>query len=105
LEVENLDIWSFLTIIIVVFALVMMITGIFSAYFGAGKNRAYGCILFVVGLVTLAVWTYLVGYSDIKPFCEVAGWDVMYNALIDLIGILIGALIAVGIFLVVVLKS
>ncbi|MCL2296294.1 MAG: hypothetical protein FWC29_04345 [Methanomassiliicoccaceae archaeon] len=101
----ELDIWSFLTIIIFVFALVMMVAGIFSAYFGAGKNRAYGGIIFAVGLIVCVVWAYLVGYSDIAPFCDVPAWDVMYNAFIYLIAVLIGALIAIGIFLVVVLKS
>ena len=101
----DLDIWSFLTIIIFVFALVMMIAGIFSAYFGAGKNRAYGGIIFAVGLIVCIVWAYLVGYSEIDPFYGVPAWDVMYNAFIYLIAVLIGALIAIGIFLVVVLKS
>jgi hypothetical protein len=101
----DLDIWSFLTIIIFVFALVMMIAGIFSAYFGAGKNRAYGGVIFVVGLIVGGVWAYLVGFSEIEPFYAVPAWDVMYDAIINLIAVLIGALIAIGIFLVVVLKS
>ncbi|MCL1979342.1 MAG: hypothetical protein FWG60_04215 [Methanomassiliicoccaceae archaeon] len=101
----ELDIWSFLTVVIFVFSLVMMIAGIFSAYFGAGKNRAYGGIIFAVGFVICVVWAYLVGFSDIEPFCSVAAWDTMYDALINLIAVLIGALIAIGIFLVVVLKS
>jgi len=97
--------WEFLTVVIIVFALVMMVAGIFSAYFGAGKNRAYGGIIFAVGLIVCVVWAYLVGYSSIEPFCNVQAWDVMYDALINLIAVLIGALIAIGIFLVVVLKS
>jgi len=101
----DLDIWSFLTIIIFVFALIMMIAGIFSAYFGAGKNRAYGGVMFAVGLVVCVVWAYLVGFSTIEPFCDVAAWDVMYDALINMIAVVIGALVAIGIFLVVVLKS
>ncbi|MFA6804700.1 MAG: hypothetical protein WCQ23_00725 [Candidatus Methanomethylophilaceae archaeon] len=100
-----MDIWSFLTLVILVFSIVMMIAGIFSAYFGAGKNRMYGGIIFAVGLVAGLVWSYLTIWSGISPFCDVEVWDVMYNALIDLIGVLIGALVAVGIFLVVVLKS
>jgi membrane protease YdiL (CAAX protease family) len=102
-----MDIFSleFLTIIIFVFALVMMVTGIFSAYFGAGKNRAYGAALLVVGLVVAIIWGWLVGFSDIEPYCDVAAWDTMYNAIIDTVAVLIGALVAVGIFLVVVLKS
>jgi len=94
-----------LTIIIFVFALIMMVAGIFSAYFGAGKNRAYGGVMFAVGLVVCVVWAYLVGFSTIEPFCDVAAWDVMYDALINVIAVVIGALVAVGIFLVVVLKS
>ena len=94
-----------MTIIIFVFALIMMVAGIFSAYFGAGKNRAYGGVMFAVGLVVCVVWAYLVGFSTIEPFCDVAAWDVMYDALINVIAVVIGALVAVGIFLVVVLKS
>ena len=101
----DLDIWSFLTIIIFVFALVMMIAGIFSAYFGAGKNRAYGGVMFAVGLVVCVIWAYLVGFSTIEPFCTVEAWNVMYDALINVIAVVIGALVAVGIFLVVVLKN
>lgn len=100
-----MDIWSFITIVIFVFALVMMIAGIFSAYFGAGKNRAYGAVIFLVGIIVFAIWAYLVGFSDVEPFCSVAAWDTMYDALINMIAVLIGALVAVGIFLVVVLKS
>jgi len=101
----DLDIWSFLTIVIFVFAVVMMVAGIFSAYFGAGKNRAYGGIIFAVGVIVCAVWAYLVGFSDIEPFSEVTAWDVMYDAIINLVAVLIGALVAIAIFLVVVLKS
>jgi hypothetical protein len=101
----ELDIWSFLTIVIFVFALVMMVAGIFSAYFGAGKNRAYGGVIFAVGLIVGVIWAYLVGFSEIEPFYSVPAWDAMYGAVIDLIAVLIGALIAIGIFLVVVLKS
>lgn len=96
---------SFLTLIIFVFGIVMMIAGIFSAYFGAGKNRMYGGIIFAVGLIVSFVWAYLTLWSGISPFNDVDVWTVMYDAVVNLIGILIGALIAVGIFLVVVLKS
>lgn len=99
------DLMSFLTIIVFVFSIVLLIAGIFSAYFGSGKSRTYGMIMLVVGIVVLVLWTYLVGYSDIALFNDVAAWDVMYNTLISLIAVLVGALVAVGIFLVAVLKS
>ncbi len=99
------DIMSFLTIVMFVFSIVLLIAGIFSAYFGSGKSRTYGAIMLAVGAIVLVLWAYFVGYSDITLFSDVAAWEVMYNTLISLIAVLIGALIAVGIFLVAVLKS
>lgn len=99
------DIMSFLTIVVFVFALVLLVAGIFSAYFGSGKSRVAGVIMLLAGLIAGFVWAYLVGYSDIALFADVVAWDVMYNTIISMIGVLIGALVAIGIFLVVVLKS
>ena len=99
------DIMSFLTIVIFVFALVLMIAGIFSAYFGSGKSRTYGLIMLVAGLVVFAIWAYLVGWSDMEMFVGVLAKDVMVDAVINFVAIVLGALIAVGIFLVAVLKS
>ena len=62
-------------------------------------------ILTLAGLIIGFAWLYMIAWSDVEPFCDVAAWDVFYDALVNLIGILIGALIAVGIFLVTVLKS
>lgn len=106
-EARNMDIisWEFLTLIVLIFSIVAIIAGIFSAYFGKGKNRAYGILISVVGLVVGLIWVYLINWSDITPFCNINGWDIVYDAIVNLIGILIGALIAVGIFLVTVLKS
>lgn len=101
----NWDIMSFLTILIFVFAIVLIIAGVFSAYFGSGKSRTYGIIMLIVGLVVLVVWAYLVGWSDIALFNEVQTLDIMIDALISFLAILLGALVAVGIFLVTVLKS
>lgn len=95
---------SFLTLVVFAFALIMLVAGVFAAGFGSGKSRACGVAMAIVGLIVGVVWAYLVGFSDISPFYEVAAWDVVYNAIINLIGVLIGALVAVGIFLVVVLK-
>lgn len=100
-----MDLMSFLTLVVFAFALVMLVAGIFSAYFGSGKSRAAGVAMAIIGLVLGIVWAYLVGYSDIEIFAKVNAWDLVYTALISLLGILVGALIAVGIFLVVVLKS
>ena len=96
---------SFLTLVVFAFALIMLLAGIFAAGFGSGKSRLCGGVMAVVGLVVGLIWAYLVGFSDISPFCEVDTWEVVVNAVVDVLGIAIGALIAAGIFLVVVLKS
>lgn len=97
--------WEFLTVVIIAFAAVALAAGVFSAYFGKGKNKGYGILLAAVGLIVGLLWLYLIAWSNIEPFCDVAAWDVFYDAIINLIGILVGALVAVGIFLVTVLKS
>ena len=98
------SIWMFLTVLVFVFALVMVVAGIFSAYFGTGKNRKYGILITIVGLVVGIFWEWLSVFSGIEPFTFDI-WTLMLDGFIYLIAILIGALIAVGIFLVTVLKS
>jgi len=96
---------EFLTILVFAFAAVMLVAGIFTAYFGSGKSRRVGLALFIIGLVVGIVWAYLVGWSDIALFKDVMAWDVMYLAILNIVAALIGALVAVGIFLVAVMKS
>jgi hypothetical protein len=96
---------DFLTVAVIAFAIVMILAGLFVAYFGTGKSRSVGCILLIVGILVGGIWAYLCGYSDIEAFKKVAMWDVFLRALVNLIGVLVGALIAVGIFLVAVMKS
>lgn len=102
-----LEIWSmdFVSLIVVAFAIVMLIAGILAASFGTGKSKAYGGIMAVVGIVLVILWIWLCGYSDIALFRSVDLWQVFIQGVINLLGILVGALIAVGIFLAAVLKS
>jgi accessory gene regulator protein AgrB len=95
----------FLTIVFVVLGIAMIALGIFSAYFGKGKNRNYGLLLAVVGAIILIVWVYLAADSEIEPISDVHVFDLLRDTLIHLVGVLIGVLIAAGIFLVTVLKS
>jgi len=101
----SLDIWDFLTLVILVFGIVMAITGVFSVGFGAGKSKKYGAVLLVVGAIIAVVWIYLAGFSDIEPFCDVGLSTLLVDAVMYLIAILIGAIAAAGIFLVMVLKT
>ena len=61
-----MEFMAFLTVVILAFALVMVLAGIFTAYFGTGKSRTIGFILLAVGLVVGVLWVYLAGLSDIE---------------------------------------
>ena len=99
------NIWNSITLAVIFFGIAMIALGLFSAYFGKGKNRSYGLILAVVGVIALIGWLWLTIWSGISPFCNVEVWDTIRDALIALVFTLIGVLIAAGIFLVTILKS
>jgi hypothetical protein len=99
-------IWEeFLTILVLVFSLVMIVAGIFTAYFGSGKSRKVGVALLIVGAIIGLLWAFLIFGSDIALFADIPALDIMREAIINIIAALIGALVAVGIFLVAVMKS
>ena len=99
-----MEVLDFITVIVLAFAIVMVLAGLFTAYFGNGKSRIAGVIMLIVGLIVGIVWSLLAGSGDLVKL-DVNVWEVFLDALINLIGILIGALVAVAIFLVAVLKS
>lgn len=100
-----MEIMAFLTVAILAFALVMLLAGIFTAYFGTGKSRTVGFILLIVGLVVGLLWIYLAGMSDIEALNVVGFKSVVFQAILDFLAIMIGAIVAVAIFLVAVMKS
>jgi len=93
---------DFLTVMLLTFALFMLLAGAFTAYFGSGKSRTIGIVLLVVGLIVGVLWVYLAGFTDIV---DVELGDVVWNAFLYIISALIGALIAIGVFLLAIMKS
>jgi len=85
-----------------VFALVMVLAGVFTAYFGSGKSRMIGVVLLVVGLVVGVLWTFLAGFSDML---DVNLSSVIWQAFLYIVAALIGILAAVGIFLLAIMKA
>jgi len=92
---------EFLTVLILVFALFMLLAGIFTAYFGSGKSRMIGVALLVIGLVVGIVWVFL-GYGDT---IEIDLSTVVWNAFLYILAGVLGALAAIGVFLVAIMKS
>lgn len=97
-----MDAMEFLTVVLMVFALVMVLAGIFTAYFGSGKSRMIGIVLLVIGLIVGILWTYLAGLSTAV---NVNLADVIWTAFLYIVAALIGILGAVGIFLVAIMKA
>lgn len=101
-----MEIMDFVTVIILSFAFVMVLAGLFTAYFGSGKSRTAGIIMLVAGIAVGVLWVFLCNGFGMDPVIKDVGiWNVFWNAFVNLIGVLIGAMAAVAIFLVAVLKS
>jgi len=101
----NVGAWQFLTIFLLVFALFMILAGVFTAYFGSGKSRTVGVGLLAAGIVVglLSGYAYYAGWfgSADKGHLGTLIWE----SFLVIIAAVIGALVAVGIFLVAIMKS
>jgi multisubunit Na+/H+ antiporter MnhE subunit len=101
------DFWdpmNFLTVLLLVFSLLLFIAGVFTAYFGSGKSRKIGAGLLVVGLIIGIVIVYL--FSSYGPMNDTVNvMDVIVQTIGVLIAAIIGAAIAVGLFLLAIMKS
>ena len=98
----------FLGMLMLVFAIASIIAGIFTAYFGSGKSRAVGGILIIIGLIIGFI--FLWGAGILTSFMGTpAGFlnfvGTVANGIVAVIGAIIGALIALGIFLLAIMKA
>ncbi len=98
-----MGLWEFLTVLILVFALFMLLAGIFTAYFGSGKSRMIGVALLVIGIVVGVLW--IVMGLDSVAIIDVNLSDVVWNAFLFILSGVLGALAAIGVFLVAIMKS
>lgn len=94
---------EFLTILMLVFALFMLLAGIFTAYFGSGKSRMIGVVLLVVGLVVGILWVVMA--LDSVAIIEVNLSYVLWYSFVYILAAVLGALAAIGVFLVAIMKS
>ena len=99
-----MDINYLLSMLMLVFAVASIIAGIFTAYFGSGKSRAVGAILIVIGLV---VGVLFLSFAGILSFVDlgISFGEVVVNGVLAVIGAIIGALVALGIFLLAIMKA
>jgi uncharacterized membrane-anchored protein len=96
--------WQALTIFVLIFSLFLILAGVFTAYFGSGKSRTIGIALLVVGLVVglgMGYWYHLMYHSHGDIYLS----TVLWQAFLVLLAAILGALAAIAIFLVAIMKS
>jgi hypothetical protein len=98
-----MELLEFLTVVILVFALFMLLAGIFTAYFGSGKSRMIGVALLVIGLVVGVMWVVM--GLDSVDLIDVDLGKVVWDAFLYILSGVIGALAAIGVFLLAIMKS
>jgi len=96
---------QFLTILLLVFGLFLILAGIFTAYFGSGKSRTIGVVLLVAGIVVGIATGYLYHASNVGSSSGTYLLGLIEESLLVIVAAAIGALAAVGIFLVAIMKS
>ncbi|KYK30452.1 MAG: hypothetical protein AYK22_03775 [Thermoplasmatales archaeon SG8-52-3] len=102
------EINQFLSMLTLVFAIASIIAGIFTAYFGSGKSRAVGGILIIIGLLVFVIFLYganlLSGIMG-TPEGLLDFRNTIVQGVIAIVGAVVGAAIALGIFLLAIMKA
>ena len=99
---------QFLSMLTLVFAIASIIAGIFTAYFGSGKSRAVGAILIVIGLLVFIIFLYgagLLGSFMGTPSGILNFEGTIVQGIVAILGAIVGAAIALGIFLLAIMKA
>ncbi len=97
---NNIGAFPFLAILLLIFGLFLILAGAFTAYFGSGKSRTIGVVLLVVGIVIglgSGFWYHVAAPGGLG--------SLLWEAFLVIIAAVIGALAAVAIFLVAIMKS
>ena len=100
---------QFLSMLTLVFAIASFIAGIFTAYFGSGKSRAVGGILIIIGILVLIIFMYGAGWLEgigiNMPEGILQFKDTILQGIVAILGAIVGAGIALGIFLMAIMKA
>jgi len=102
---------TFLSMMTLVFAVASIIAGLFTAYFGSGKSRIVGGVLIIIGLLVFGLFLWGAGLLDgiigTMPETDSIFYfkDHVLNGVIAIVGAVIGAVIALGIFLMAIMKA
>ena len=95
----NIGGYQFLEILLLIFGLFLILAGAFTAYFGSGKSRSIGVGLLAGGIVVgiASAYWYHAAYGTLG--------SLLWVSFLVIVAAVIGALAAVAIFLVAIMKS
>ena len=100
---------QFLSMLTLVFAIASIVAGIFTAYFGSGKSRGVGIGLMLIGILVFVIFLYgagmLEGIIDTAPEGILDFQDTIVQGITAIFGAVVGAVIALGIFLLAIMKA
>ncbi|MFQ5838461.1 MAG: hypothetical protein ACE5HJ_06730 [Thermoplasmata archaeon] len=96
---------TFVTVLVLTFSLFLVITGAFTAYFGSGKSRKIGGGLLGGGFAFGIVWAYLGGIASPKVIPVDSLLTVIIQSIAVIAAAAIGAMLAIGLFLLAIMKS
>jgi len=95
----------FVSMLMLVFAIASIIAGIFTAYFGSGKSRAVGVILILLGLIVGILFLWCAWLLPFLPAPPIGFVGCLQYGVITVVGAVVGALIALGLFLLAIMKA
>jgi hypothetical protein len=92
-------------VLVLSFGLTILFAGVFTSYFGAGKSRKIGVGLVLVGLLVLFAWTTIT--FGVNVFGPVSAWngDQMTNGVSALVAGAVGSIVALGLFLIAIMRA
>jgi hypothetical protein len=90
---------------LLVFGIASIIAGIFTAYFGSGKSRIVGVVLVIIGLIIGVIFLWCIWLLPFLGEPPIGLCGCILEGISAVIGALIGALIALGIFLIAMMKT
>lgn len=92
-------------VLVLSFGLTILLAGLFSSYFGAGKSRRIGLALVLVGLLTMFAWTTIT--FGITVFTTVDAWtaDQMADGVAAVLAGTLGMLVGMAIFLIAIMRA
>lgn len=95
----------FWAILIFAFGLFTLFAGLFTAYFGAGKSRAIGFTLSLVGVLGLLLFAVLTWNVVPTLVAPVFDSSIVVSGLAAVLGAAVGAIGALVIFLISIMKA